>query len=189
MPLHAHVAEQPREIDECVAETGKRPLEFLADQGAISGRFVVVHGTHLLPHEARLLGEARSFVCMCGTTERDLGDGLPDLGAMRAAGVRLCTGIDSHVVCDPFEDMRALETHERLRTRKRVAAARAANPAAELWASASSEGNEACGFAGDGPRLRVRAEDPFFTFVDPGDELDALVFSGSRALDALLVDA
>jgi formimidoylglutamate deiminase len=189
MPLHAHVAEQPREIDECVAETGRRPLEFLAEQGAVSSRFVVVHGTHLVPHEARLLGEAKAFVCMCGTTERDLGDGLPDLGAMRASGVRLCTGIDSHVVCDPFEDMRALETHERLRTRKRVASARAANPAGELWASASTEGDAACGFAGEGPRLRVSMDDPFFTFVDPGDELDALVFSGSRALDALLVDA
>jgi formimidoylglutamate deiminase len=189
MPLHAHVAEQPREIDECVAETGKRPLEFLADQGVISPRFVVVHGTHLQPHEARLLGEAKAFVCMCGTTERDLGDGLPDLGAMRAAAVRLCTGIDSHVVCDPFEDMRALETHERLRTQKRVAAARASNPAAELWASASTEGSAACGFEGEGPQLRVDGADPFFTFVDEGDELDALVFSGSRALDALLVDA
>jgi formimidoylglutamate deiminase len=186
MPLHAHVAEQPREIDECLAETGKRPLEFLADEGAISSRFVVVHGTHLLEHEAAMLGQARSFVCMCPTTERDLGDGLPNLGALRSSGVRLCTGIDSHVVCDPFEDMRGLEVHERLRTRKRVAAARAGHPAAELWASASTEGAEACGFHGEGPALTVRTDDPFFAFVDDGDELDALVFSGSRALDGLL---
>lgn len=183
MPLHVHVAEQPREIDECIAETGKRPLEFLHDEGALSERFVVVHGTHLLAHEAKLLAEHRAFVCMCGTTERDLGDGLPDLGALRTSGVRLCTGIDSHVVCDPFEDMRALETHERLRTRKRVAAARVGHPAAELWASASTEGDAACGFFGEGPQLHVRTSDPFFTFVDVGDELDALVFSGTRALD------
>lgn len=185
MPLHAHVAEQPREIDECLAETGKRPLEFLADEGAISSRFVVVHGTHLVEHEATMLGAARAFVCMCPTTERDLGDGLPNLGALRAAGVRLCTGIDSHVVCDPFEEMRGLEVHERLRTRKRVAAARAGHPAADLWASGSTEGAEACGFFGEGPTLSVRTDDPFFEFVDAGDELDALVFSGSRALDGL----
>lgn len=186
MPVHAHVAEQPREIDECVAETGKRPLELLADEGAISPRFVVVHGTHLLDHEAAMLGAERAFVCMCPTTERDLGDGLPNLGALRAAGVRLCTGIDSHVVCDPFEEMRGLEVHERLRTRKRIAAARAGHPAADLWASASTEGAAACGFLGDHPALSVRTDDSFFDFVDVGDELDALVFSGSRALDGLL---
>ena len=53
---------------------------------------------------------------MCATTERDLGDGLPDLGALRPAGARLCTGVDSHVIVDPIEDLRSLETHERLRT-------------------------------------------------------------------------
>ncbi len=185
LPFHVHVAEQPREIAECIEETGKRPLELLSDEGALSERFVVVHGTHLLPHEAVLLGEHRAFVCMCATTERDLGDGLPDLGALRSNGVRLCTGIDSHVVCDPFEDMRALETHERLRTRKRVAAARVGHPAKELWASASTEGAEACGFLGEGPMLSARTDHPFFAFVDHGDELDALVFSGTRALDGL----
>ena len=187
LPCHVHVAEQPREIDECVAETGKRPLEFLADVGAVSGRFVAIHGTHLVEHEARILGEARAFLCMCATTERDLGDGLPNLGALRDAGVRLCMGIDSHVVCDPFEDMRALETHERLRTRARIASTRVGRPAEELWRSASRLGSEACGFGdADDPMLRIPLRDPFFRFVDRGDELDALVFSGSRALDGLL---
>ncbi len=184
LPFHVHVAEQPRELDECLHETGMRPLQLLEDRGAISPRLVVVHGTHLLPEESEILGKSQGFVCMCATTERDLGDGLPNLGAMRAAGVRLCMGIDSHVVCDPFDDMRALETHERLRTGRRVAA-RVAHPAASLWASASTEGAKACGFDGDGPSLTVRTDAPFFAFVDSGDELDALVFSGTRALDGL----
>ena len=120
MPLHMHVAEQAREVEECLAETGRRPVELLSDSGIPSDRFVAVHATNLLPHEAKLLGDARSFVCMCPTTERDLGDGLPDLTALREAGARLCIGVDSHVVVDPIEDLRALETHERLRTRTRV---------------------------------------------------------------------
>ena len=86
MPLHMHVAEQAREVDECVAETGRRPVELLADHGVLSERFVAVHATNLAPHEARLLGGARAFACMCPTTERDLGDGLADLGALASAG-------------------------------------------------------------------------------------------------------
>ena len=120
MPLHMHVAEQAREVDECLAETGRRPVELLADLGVLSERFVAVHATNVAPHEARLLGQARAFACLCPTTERDLGDGLPDVGSLARAGARLCTGVDSHVLVDPIEDLRALETHERLRTRSRV---------------------------------------------------------------------
>ena len=69
------MAEQPAEISSCLDETGK-PVELLADRGLLGERFVAVHATHLEPHEASLLGETRSFVCLCPTTERDLGDGL-----------------------------------------------------------------------------------------------------------------
>ena len=86
LPIHMHVAEQPAEIEACVAETGKRPVELLADLGVLDARFVAVHATHLAPHEARLLGQARAFVCFCPTTERDLGDGLP--GRHRPLGRR-----------------------------------------------------------------------------------------------------
>ena len=120
LPFHMHVAEQPREVDECVAETGKRPVELLADLGVLSRSLRRRARTHLAAARGALLGDARAFACICATTERDLGDGLPDLGALRAAGARLCTGIDSHVITDPIDDLRALETHERLRTRSRV---------------------------------------------------------------------
>ncbi len=103
LPLHMHVAEQAREFDECLAETGRRPVELLADHGVLGDRFVAVHATHLAPHEPRLLGEAGAFACLCPTTERDLGDGLPDVGALRSAGVRLCAGVDSHVITCPWK--------------------------------------------------------------------------------------
>src|ERR1700678_726326 len=67
MPLHMHVAEQAREVSECVAETGRRPVELLAEHGVLSDRFVAVHCTNLAPHEARLLGAARAFACICPT--------------------------------------------------------------------------------------------------------------------------
>lgn len=183
MPFHMHVAEQPREIEECVAETGKRPLELLADLGVLSPRFVAVHATHLLPHECRLLGEQRAFACVCATTEADLGDGLPDLEALRAGGTRLCTGIDSHVITDPVADLRALETLGRLRTGRRVTFRPGEGiPAAQLWREGSIEGAIACGFADAGATVRVPVDHPTLALVEEELLLDALVFGGSSSM-------
>lgn len=183
LPFHMHVAEQAREVAECVAETGKRPVELLADLGALCDRFVAVHATNLAPHEARLLGEAGAFACVCATTERDLGDGLPDLGALRAAGTRLCTGIDSHVVTDPFDDLRALETHERLRTRARVTfQPEGRTPAEQLWLEGSRQGAQACGFDDEGGTIELDERHPTLALVLPENLLDAVVFSGHPGL-------
>jgi formiminoglutamate deiminase len=161
MPLHMHIAEQAQEVDECVAETGRRPVELVSEAGILSDRFVAVHATHLAPHEATLLGQAGAFACVCATTERDLGDGLPDLTALRSAKVRLCVGVDSYVLVDPFEDMRSLETHERLRRRARVTFRPSGRtPAEQLWREGSLEGAAACGFADAGGSLMIRREHP-----------------------------
>jgi formiminoglutamate deiminase len=183
IPLHMHVSEQPREVDECVAETGKRPIELLADHGVLWDRFVAVHATHLLPHEAELLGRARGFACVCATTERDLGDGLPDLTSLRASGARLCTGIDSHVITDPIDDLRALETHERLRTKARVTfQPKGGTPAEQLWREGSLEGAAACGFSDAGGSVVIQRAHPALELVDDANLLDAIVFSGGPAL-------
>jgi formimidoylglutamate deiminase len=180
MPLHMHVAEQAREVDECLAETGRRPVELLADHGVLSDRFVAVHCTNVLPHEARLLGAARAFACLCPTAERDLGDGLADVTALRAGGATLCAGTDSHVVTDPLEDLRSLETHERLRTRTRVTL-RVPNPAESLWRSGSIDGARACGFPDAGGHLLVRRDAPALALVDGEFLLDAIVFGADRS--------
>jgi formimidoylglutamate deiminase len=183
LPLHMHVAEVVREVDECVAETGRRPVELLAEHGLLSDRFVAVHATNLLPHEASLLGAARAFACICATTERDLGDGLPDLTSLRAAGVRLCTGGDSHVVIDPIDDLRSLETHERLRTRTRVTFRPAgATPAEQLWREGSLHGAAACGFADAGGHVVVRADHPALALVEEAFVLDAVVFGAPASI-------
>jgi formiminoglutamate deiminase len=183
--LHMHVAEQQREVDECVAETGRRPVELLADQGLLGARFVAVHATNLLPHEARLLGEARAFACVCPTTERDLGDGLPDLTALRAAGARLCIGVDSHAIVDPIDDLRSLETHERLRTRTRVTFRPATGtPAEQLWREGSLETAAACGFTDAGGHLVIARDHPSLALVADQFVLDAIVFGGSAGMVA-----
>ena len=184
MPFHMHVAEQPREIEECMAETGRRPFDFLANIDVLRPTFVAVHATHLMPHEAMLLGEARSFACICATTEADLGDGLPNLAALRESGVRFCTGVDSHVLTDPLADMRALETLARLREQRRVtfSSLEERTPAEELWRAGSLEGAIACGFPDAGGTVTIPRDHPSLALVADEHLLDAIVFGGTPAL-------
>ncbi|MCU0657892.1 MAG: formimidoylglutamate deiminase [Polyangiaceae bacterium] len=183
MPLHAHVAEQPGEVETCLGETGLRPVELLEREGALGPRFVAVHGTHLLPREAEKLGRNGCYVCINGTTERDLGDGHPDLASLRGAGVRFCTGIDSYVMTDPFEEMRGIELGERLRTLRRVTEReRAETPAERLWAAASIEGARSLGFEDAGGTVRLDLEHPTFALVEPAYFLDAAVFSAGPSV-------
>ena len=115
--MHMHVSEQRREVQECIAEHGLRPVDLLHDAGVLDANFVAVHATHLCAREVRRLGG--SHVCLCRTTERDLGDGLARTSELTAAGARLCFGTDSHAVSCPFEEARAAELDERSRLRRR----------------------------------------------------------------------
>ncbi len=199
MPLHMHVAEVQGEVDACLAEHQRRPVELLAELGVLDARFVAVHATVLASHEARMLGEARAFVCVCPTTERDLGDGLPDLTALRDAGARLCTGVDSHVLSDPIEEARALEMHERLRLRRRVTFTpdRGRTPAEQLLVDASVHGALACGWDvvnGDRetswrPSTRINLRARSLADVSRDDALDGLFYSGSAACVSGVDDA
>jgi formimidoylglutamate deiminase len=182
LPLHMHVAEQPAEVDACLAETGRRPVELLAERGVLSDRFVAVHATHIAATEARLLGQAGAFVCLCPTTERDLGDGLADVGTLVSEQVRLCLGVDSYVMSDPFEEMRGVAVGERLRTGRRFGPWPA--PAESLWRSATTEGARSLGFPDAGGVVDIDDDATNLALVDAAHRLDALVFSGSPAVVA-----
>jgi cytosine/adenosine deaminase-related metal-dependent hydrolase len=189
LPFHMHVAEQQGEIDACLEEHGCRPVELLADAGVLSPRFVAVHATNVTEVEARLLGEAGAQACICPTTERDLGDGLADLALLRAHGVALSVGVDSHVVTDHLEEVRALETHERLRLRRRVTfePPEGRTPAQQLVLEGSAHGARAIGFEvhSEGtstswsPSTVVPLEQPALAGVEDDELLDAVVFSGT----------
>lgn len=181
MPLHMHVSEQRREVIECEAEHGLRPLLVLDAEGVLDERFVAVHATHLLAEEAEALGRARSFACVCRTTERDLGDGWCNAAAILRAGARLCTGVDSHAVSDPFEEARAVELDDRSRSEERHAAAEAPEL---LWAAthggyAAIGMEEACGE----DRVVLDARDPALAGSDDALLDDAVVFgAGPRTV-------
>ncbi|WP_433026790.1 formimidoylglutamate deiminase [Actinomycetospora sp. CA-053990] len=114
-PLHVHLSEQPDENAACLAAHGRTPTALLDEAGALGPATTAVHATHLSDDDVARLARAGARACFCPTTERDLGDGIGPAGALARAGVPLCLGSDSHAVVDPFEEMRALEMHERLR--------------------------------------------------------------------------
>jgi len=118
-PLHVHLSEQPAENDACVAAYGVTPTRLLHDEGLLGTATTVVHATHLTDDDVALLGETRTRVCITPTTERDLADGIGPARRLHEAGCTITTGSDSHAVVDPWEELRALEMHERLATGER----------------------------------------------------------------------
>ncbi|HZS30497.1 MAG TPA: amidohydrolase family protein [Gaiellaceae bacterium] len=109
LPLHVHADEQPREIEECLAEHGLRPIELLDACGCLTERTTVVHATHADGHELDRLAAAGARVCACPTTEADLADGFLPVERLLHRGIELCIGSDSNVRIDPEEELRELD--------------------------------------------------------------------------------
>ncbi len=160
--LHVHADEQPREIEECVAEHGLRPVELLAATGCLGPRTTIVHATHADEDELDLLAQAGSRICVCPTTEANLGDGFLPVEEVVARGIGLCIGSDSNVRIDPFEELRELEGIARRQGLRRNVIA-----PEELWSIGTVNGAEALDLAAwegieidlDHPALRRVAED------------------------------
>jgi formimidoylglutamate deiminase len=119
LPLHVHACEQPREVEECLAEHGVRPIELLAREGCLTERTTVVHATHADGAELDLLRDADARICVCPTTEANLGDGFLPVARVCHRGIAMCIGSDSNVRIDPLEELRELEGIARRQTGKR----------------------------------------------------------------------
>ncbi|HWU12055.1 MAG TPA: formimidoylglutamate deiminase [Streptomyces sp.] len=140
VPLHVHLSEQTAENEACLAAHGRTPTRLLADHGVLGPHTTGIHNTHLTAEDIELLGTSRTGTCMCPTTERDLADGIGPATALQGAGSPLSLGSDSHAVIDLFEEARAMELNERLRTH-----VRGHWTAAALLRAASAEGHAALG--------------------------------------------
>jgi formimidoylglutamate deiminase len=119
LPLHIHADEQPREIEESVAEHGLRPIELLAECGCLGPRTTVVHATHADGRELDLLAQSGARICACPTTEANLADGFLPVERVLHRGIPLCIGSDSNVRVDPFEELRELDGIARRQTGRR----------------------------------------------------------------------
>lgn len=121
--FHMHVAEQSREVEECVEWYGRPPLALLNKELAIDGRFTAIHCTRVEPDELERFAAAGGNVCLCPLTEANLGDGILDLTPLLAGAAgradRLSLGTDSNARISMVEEMRWLEYGQRLATRSR----------------------------------------------------------------------
>ncbi|HZT17368.1 MAG TPA: amidohydrolase family protein [Gaiellaceae bacterium] len=171
LPLHVHADEQPREIEECLAEHGLRPVELLAREGCLGPRTTVVHAMHADGRELDLLADAGARICACPTTEANLGDGFLPVARVRHRAIGLCIGSDSNVRIDPLEELRELEGIARRQT-----GTRGVIPLDELLRIGSAEGAAALGLEA-WPDAVVDLDDPQLRRVDEDGVAEALVFS------------
>ena len=149
--VHAHVSEQPAEVRTCLDMYGVSPLKLLADHGLVTDRFTAIHMTFPEPGDADLLRKSGARICVCPSTELDLGDGFLPLELRDR--IDLCVGSDSHARIDLFDEVRALELHGRaLANRRHVLA-----PVGErhgladvLLQSATRSGRRSLGHQGEG---------------------------------------
>jgi formimidoylglutamate deiminase len=119
LPLHVHAGEQVAEIEQCRAAYGCTPVELLERFGALGSLTTVIHATHANATEISLLARSGCTVCVCPTTEGDLGDGIAPYAELLAQGIPLAIGSDSNTRLDPFEELRWAEYSARMRYQRR----------------------------------------------------------------------
>jgi len=188
-PLHMHLSEQPAENEEALAATGRTPAGLAAVAGALGSHTTAVHVTHPTAGDVEVLGATGTGVCLCPTTERDLGDGVGPAGELAAAGCPLSLGTDSHAVVDLLEEARLVELHERLLHRRRGGLATAA-----LLAAATAGGYRALGWCADDDQstspLEAGRPADFVTLdcgsvrlagLDPAEGVAGLVFAATAS--------
>ena len=174
LPVHVHADEQPREIEECLAEHGCRPIELLARAGCLGESTTVVHATHANGVELDLLASHGATVCVCPTTEADLGDGFVPAERIRRRGISLCIGSDSNVRIDPLEELRELEGIARRQTGRRGVFA-----TDELFRFGAEVGAQSLGLE-SWPGIEIDLGHPSLAGV-PSDKVPAALVAGSGA--------
>jgi len=118
-PIHIHVAEQQREVDDCIALTGTRPVDFLLDNAPVDDRWCLIHATHVTAAELGRIARSGAVVGLCPATEANLGDGIFPAVDLLAQSGRFGIGTDSHVATSVAEELRTLEYGQRLRDQRR----------------------------------------------------------------------
>ncbi len=188
LPIHIHVAEQMQEVQDCIAATGQRPIEYLLDHVPLDARWNLVHATQGTAAELQAVSESGAAIVICPSTEANLGDGVFDFSGY---GGNWSIGSDSHVTRSWTEELRLLEYSQRLTQRRRNVAAQAGysgSSAAALLQAALAGGRSATSLPLGAIKVGHRAD---FLLLDeqapallgvPADcLLDALVFSSPQA--------
>ncbi|MHB2169588.1 formimidoylglutamate deiminase [Alsobacter sp. R-9] len=185
-PVHIHVAEQMREVEDSLAVTGRRPVDLLLVSVDVDRRWCLVHATHLDDVERDAIARSGAVAGLCPITEASLGDGIFDGVRYVRAGGRLGVGSDSNIQIDAGAELRQLEYSQRLRDRRRALFAREdASTGVSLWQAACEGGAQACGRAIGRIAVGCRAD-----IVTLDEDHPAIVGKrGAEALDSAVFAA
>jgi formimidoylglutamate deiminase len=190
-PIHIHIAEQMREVNACLAATGKRPVELLFDTQTVDERWCLVHATHLNQQEVASMAASQSVAGICTSTEGNLGDGFFELPDYIAAQGRFGIGTDSHASQSVVEEIRWLEYGQRLKAQGRnIASVKGQRRVADfLWQQCLLGGAQASGRKVGQLQTSCRADFIIFDDQHPNlqgigavDVLSSVVFTGNDNL-------
>ena len=182
-PVHIHIAEQMKEVTECQAWSGQRPVAWLLDHAAVDARWCLVHATHADASEVAGMAASGAVAGLCPTTEADLGDGVFQAASFQAAGGAFGVGSDSQVSASALEELRLLEWGQRLVSGRRTVLAGGAerSTARTLVEAAARAGAAACGIEAGVIDIGQRADVTVLEASHPGDAaLDGAVFAPRR---------
>ncbi|QQZ36697.1 formimidoylglutamate deiminase [Pseudomonas sp. SK2] len=186
-PVHIHIAEQQKEVDDCLAWSGLRPLQWLYEHVSVDPRWCLVHATHAIADEVAAMARSGAVAGLCLTTEANLGDGIFPAVDYLAEGGRLGIGSDSHVSLSVVEELRWLEYGQRLRDqrRNRLHGERQPMVGRTLYDAALSGGAQALGQTigtlERGKRadwLVLDGQDPYIATADGDAILNRWLFAG-----------
>jgi formimidoylglutamate deiminase len=196
-PIHSHIAEQTREVEDCLAWSGQRPIEWLMDHAAVDRHWCLIHATHATPDEVRRMAQSGAVAGLCPVTEANLGDGTFEAPDFLGQGGAFGIGTDSNVLIGVSDELRQLEYSQRLARQIRNAVTGAASPSTgrALFDRALNGGSQALGAIEVGLVVGASAdvvaldEDNAALVARDGDAiLDSFVFSARRSpVDAVWV--
>ena len=187
-PIHIHIAEQVKEVDDCLAWSGARPVAWLLDHADVTSNWCAVHATHMTAAETARLAASGAVAGLCPITEANLGDGLFPAPDWLTAGGAFGVGSDSNVLIDAGEELRLLEYGQRLahRGRNLLAPGPDASTGGALFRGALAGGAQALGATSgiavgtSGDLFSLSIDDPRLSSAGGDAILDGFVFAGAR---------
>ncbi|SCX13002.1 formimidoylglutamate deiminase [Agrobacterium rosae] len=189
-PVHIHVAEQVKEVEDCVAWSGARPVEWLLDHAPVDDRWCLIHATHMTEDETRRMAQSGAVAGLCPITEANLGDGVFPAPSFLAEGGRYGIGSDSNILTSVAQELRMLEYSQRLALRARnVVADAGGSTGRKLFEQARLGGNAALqaksGMIEGGGADIVSLDTSAVPYLSEDQLLDHWIFAGGVAVDAV----
>jgi formiminoglutamate deiminase len=191
-PIHIHIAEQTKEVEDCIAWSGARPVAWLIDNADVNDKWCLVHATHMTKEETARLARSGAVAGLCPITEANLGDGLFPAPDYLEAGGRFGVGSDSNVRIDAAEELRLLEYGQRLSLRARnvLAPDMGRSTGRSLFDGARKGGIQALGAPDSGllegapaDLVSLDIESPALAGKSGDAILDSWIFAGTGAVD------